>query len=140
MHPVKINILSAHTITVYTVDIFLVSQGIVNVRLDLSEKCTAYMVRVTEASSCGCRNNWKDSMRHLDGKGRRKYGNSKLWNGKVAKILCCPNGNSDIQEGVNQSRKDDSVEEKAMLSSTTMGHVHPTQLNFSAGYSLQRAL
>ena len=118
----------------------MVSQGIVNVRLDLSEKCTAYVFRVTEPSSGVCRINWKDSMRHLDGKGRRNFGNSKLWNGKVEKILCCPNVNSDIQEGVNQSKNVDSVEEKAMLSSTTMGHVHPTQLNFSAGYSLQRAL
>ena len=41
--------------------------------------------------------------------------------------MCWPNGNSDIQEGENQSKKSDSVEEKAMLSSTTMGQVHPTQ-------------
>jgi len=56
------------------------------------------------------------------------------------KKLCCPNGNLDIQDWVNQSKKFDSVYEKEMLSSATMGHIHPTQRTFSAGYSLQRTL
>jgi len=54
--------------------------------------------------------------------------------------FCCRNGNLDIQKGVNECKKIDSVYEKAMLSATTMGQVHPTQLNFSADYSLQRPL
>ena len=48
-------------------------------------------------------------MRNLDGKVWKLFGNSKLWNAKVVKNLCWPNGNSDLQEGVNQSMKSDSL-------------------------------
>ena len=49
----------------------------------------------------GAEVNWDEWMCHLDWKGGRKFGNSKLWKGEVAKNLCWHSGNSDIQEGVN---------------------------------------
>jgi len=85
----------------------------------------------------GAEVNWDEWMCHLDWKGGRKFGNSKLWKGEVAKNLCWHSGNSDIQEGVNQSKKSDSVEKKAMLSSTTMVHLHPTQPKISADNAIR---
>ena len=77
-------------------------------------------------------------MWNLDRKDRAKFGNSKVWKRDAAKKkVCRPNGNSDFKEGENQSKESDSVDKKAMLSSTKMGKFHPTQSHFSAEYSLQ---
>jgi hypothetical protein len=56
--------------------------------------------------------------------------------GELGKQRVLANGKSDIGEGVNQSKKSDSVDKKAMLSSTKMGQFHPTHPHFSAYYSL----
>jgi hypothetical protein len=65
-------------------------------------------------------------MCNLDTKGGGNFGKLKLWKGEEAKILCCPSGSSEFQEGFNQFMKTYCMNKKAMLSSKTMGPVNLT--------------
>jgi hypothetical protein len=73
---------------------------------DVWEKCTACVLRVTEASSGGCRSNSEELMCNLDRKGGNKFGNSKVWKREMAKKTCAgPMGIQTSKKGKISPRK-----------------------------------